>query len=96
MPMSEFTQEQIMAYAELNAAIENCLRAHHQEYDDFVLSDFIVLTTIQKFGADEDKVFTHYPALFKNGDMPWYIIHGLVQKHTLEFNRMSLEGNDNG
>jgi len=93
--MGEFTVEQVKAYEELNIAIENCLKAQREEYGEFVLSDFVVLGAVQKFGADET-VYTLYPALFKSGDMPWHIIHGLIAKHTLEFNRMSLEGDDNG
>jgi len=93
--MNELSETQVKAHEELNVAIENCLRSLHVEYTDFVLSDFVVLTAVQKFG-EEERVYTLYPALFKGGDMPWHIIHGLIAKHTLEFNRMSLEGDDNG
>lgn len=92
--MNDLTEAQVEAYTQLNTAVENCMRAHDYPLDNFVLADFIVLGSMQKI--EEDEVYTVYPILLKNGDLPWHVIHGLLYKHQLEVNKMSLTGDDNG
>lgn len=77
MAASERTEEQVIADDNLAAAIIQCLRAYGFE-DGSILTDFMVITAHVKFDDDGD-ANTAYSYLYRDSEMPYYKILGLLE-----------------
>lgn len=88
------TPEQRKADDQLHEAIQATLEAYGYKEDYFV-ADWVVLTAQTRF-AEDGETLTAYSSLFKDGDLPWYRIMGLMEAHRLVFQRNYLANGDNG
>lgn len=89
------SQEQFDADVALSSAIEQSIRVYTDGADGYTLSDFVVLTAIQRID-DEGMVVTRYPMYVRDGDIPWYRIHGLIKVHELQIANETIDQNNNG
>jgi hypothetical protein len=71
------TEEQVTADENLTKAIEECLRAYGFE-DGSILTDYLVIAATVKLDEDEDTT-TAYSYLYRDSDMPYYKILGLLE-----------------
>lgn len=92
--MSQRTDEQKRADEQLTAAILAVRNAYHGD-DEYLLTDYIVLTAETRFDEHGDQ-YTAYSRLYRDGDMPWYRILGLLDVHRQLCHAASVAGDDNG
>lgn len=73
------TDEQKAADEALTAAILKCREAYGAD-NQYLLTDYMVLTAETRFDEDGDQI-TAYTRIYREGDMPWYRILGLIDVH---------------
>lgn len=71
------TEEQVTADENLTKAVEECLKAYGFE-DGSILTDYLVIAATVKLDDDEDTT-TAYSYLYRDSDMPYYKILGLLE-----------------
>lgn len=71
------TEEQVTADENLTKAIDQCLRAYGFE-ENFILTDYLVIAAQVKLDEDGD-TSTAYSYLYKDSDLPYYKILGLLE-----------------
>lgn len=77
--MEDRTLEQRKADEALEDAIKKCQHAYHDEDREFLLTEYIVLTANMRL--DEGQEVTSYGRMYRNNDMPWHRILGLLEIH---------------
>lgn len=94
--MNTKTQEQVDADMALYEAIERSMRAYLPDHaSDYTLTDYVTLTAVQKIDSD-GLIVTRYPMYVRDGDIPWYKIHGLIDVHKLQINNDTTDQSNNG
>lgn len=88
------TEEQKAADAGLDEAIKRALLAYEAD-PEYLLIDYIVLTAETRFD-DKGQQYTAYTRLYRDGDMPWYRILGLLDMHRTLAHSLCTSGDDNG
>jgi hypothetical protein len=89
------TDVQKQADDQLEAAIQNCLKAYGITDEDEIIADFVVLLATNKLHGD-GVVQTSYPILLPGSDIPWYKVLGLIQAHEVMAKTRMMSGTDNG
>lgn len=87
------TEEQKLANEQLKDAIQHCINVHYGE--GFLLGDFVISTAVQ-YLSDEGILVTEHPVLFRDGDIPWYRVLGLLTVAEGIAKMGLIEGTDNG
>lgn len=89
------TPQQVAADEKLLEAITECLIAYEMIEDGFVVGDFVVVNATNRLSS-QGVIQTRHPLLFRDGDIPWYRIAGLIDMAKIEVSLALSAGNDNG
>ena len=89
------TEKQKEADDNLLNAIQQALEAYGLVEQGFLLGDYVVLTALNRL-ASQGVIQTKHPMLFRDGDIPWYRVAGLLSQAKIEVSLAISAGNDNG
>lgn len=78
--MDDRTAFQRQADTDLEEAIKNVLRAYHDVDNEFLLTEYVVLTTNIKIDDDGHQI-TSYARAYRDNNMPYHQILGLLDVH---------------
>ena len=84
--------EQVAADDNLTKAIEQCLRAYGFD-DGSILTDYVIIAATVKLDEDEDTA-TAYSYLYRDSDMPYYKILGLLEVARARAAYHMMQGNE--
>lgn len=86
-------EEREQANQQLTDAIQHCIDVHFG--DGYSVGDFVIATAVQ-FLNEQGHLVTEHPMLFRDGDIPWYRVLGLLQIAEGTAKMSLIEGEDNG